>query len=304
MPVSFLGFAKSNIPKVLAPVMRFRLRTLMIVITALALWLGYEFNWIHKRHAFLAQQFEYHLAAAPVPSGTERREWVSEWWRGQTAMPGNPPRVLRLLGEVGVGRLSVIVPESDITMRIWESDAAGAPVSWPEIVETQADYRRAKRLFPEAEIVPVRPEHWSRAYRGGEMSAWLRPVVIREQASGAKVRLKCDPTVVEGGALSASIDVSAPSHSPVIVPYRTCDGTATVGQGNFIELNDTIVFEAGQTAFPSQFLVQIGWLTDLQRAAGGATFRLKLGVVVGAIADKKELTITILPLPNTTSKQQ
>jgi hypothetical protein len=34
---------------------RFSVRTLFVVVTALACWLGYELNWIRQRHAILAE---------------------------------------------------------------------------------------------------------------------------------------------------------------------------------------------------------------------------------------------------------
>jgi hypothetical protein len=274
----------------------YSLRTLLIAITALALWLGYEFNWIHQRHAFLAQQFEYHLAAAPAPSEEERREWMSVWWRANAGISKHAPWSLRLFGETGAGGLSVIVPETDVTVRTWGYDSAGLPLVWPEISASQADYRRAKRLFPEAQVRPVRPEKWSIEYRGGQMSDWLRPLVVREQASQMKVRWACDPTVNERGHLDCRIEVIGQSDGAVIVVYGTSDGTATARQGNFIASSDSIIFRPCQTtSFPSHFSIGIGPLTEEQRAAGGATFKITLGVVVGATPETREKTIKIVP---------
>src|SRR5262245_21937126 len=101
----------------------FSLRTLLAAFTALALWLGYEMNWIHQRRAFLAQQFEHYVAAAPVPSQIDRREWVSAWWRGQRHRSSQAPWSLRPFGEKGLGGLAIIVPESNLTMRTWGDDA-------------------------------------------------------------------------------------------------------------------------------------------------------------------------------------
>jgi hypothetical protein len=45
-------------PKTRAPKRRwfqFTLRTLFVVVTVLACWLGYAVSWIKQRHAFLAQ---------------------------------------------------------------------------------------------------------------------------------------------------------------------------------------------------------------------------------------------------------
>ena len=273
----------------------FSLRTLLIGVTALCIWLGYELDWIHQRRTFLAQQFEYHLAAAPVPSENDRREWVTEWWHQQTGKSEHAPWGLRLFGETGVANVSVMVPEADVIMRTWGDDDAGLPVEWPEISASQDDYSRAKRLFPEARIRPVRSERWVIEYCGGEKSQWPRPLVIREEASKIVVRLVCNPTVVERVPLTAQLVITSPSDSPVIIAVRTCDGTATTRQRNFTELAGTIFSEPYERPYPYLLKVNIGALTDDQRAAGGATFKLKLDSVIGAVPEVMEKTITILP---------
>ena len=96
-------------------------------------------------------------------------------------------------------------------------------------------------------------------------------------------------------AAGIRIEVTGLSDSAVIVEYRTCDGTATARQGNFEVSSDTMIFRSRQTASSSPFIVWIGRLTAEQRTAGGATFKIKLGTVVGAVAEVKEKTITILP---------
>ena len=90
------------------------------------------------------------------------------------------------------------------------------------------------------------------------------------------------------------IEVTGESDSALIVEYRTCDGTATAPE-NFDQLIDGFVCYPSQTAFPAQFTVRINRLSAEQRAAGGATFTIKLDTVVGAVAEVKEKTITIVP---------
>jgi hypothetical protein len=107
--------------------------------------------------------------------------------------------------------------------------------------------------------------------------------------------LDCEPTVVERASLSVRIEVSSGSDSPVFFAYRTCDGTATARQGNFIESFHTVFCQPSQTRYPNVFYVSIGSLTDDQRAAGGATFKIKLGTVIGAVPEAMEKTVTILP---------
>ena len=40
---------------------RYGLRTLFVVVTAVACWLAYELNWIYQRHKFLAEHGALHF---------------------------------------------------------------------------------------------------------------------------------------------------------------------------------------------------------------------------------------------------
>ena len=102
---------------------KFSLRTLFVVVTVVACWLGYAIPWINQRHAFLAQPdliFEFNDS----PPTTSNR-WGNNW-------PVFAPRGLWLLGERGL--VSVWLP----------------PSAWSPARQAQAE-----RLFPEALLLNV-----------------------------------------------------------------------------------------------------------------------------------------------------
>lgn len=283
----------------------FSLRTLIICVTALCIWLGYQVNWIRQREAFLAEQFTRHLKTQRFVLDEQQQTivlqsdptFVSEWWHEQLVTGKIAPWPIRWFGEEGVGSLWVVVRESDVTLRTSGDDGLG-PVRWPEISTSQPDYRRAKRLFPEAQVRPVRPNEVirERDRRSGSRSSSGRHipgVIVREQSQRTTIRLVCDSTAIENSVFAGRFELSQPSDGPVTIGYWTYDGTATTWQGNYDESSDKIVAEPGETTFP--FTINIGALTGEQRAAGGATFSIKLDLVIGAVPEIKEKIITILP---------
>ena len=102
---------------------RYSLRTLFLVLTALGLWLFPQGRWIRERHQAL--------------------RWVgsrADYWRdvpvSQRAIPGaQAPWQLRLLGEGGVERISVVTSADDAA----------------------AKQRELELLFPEAEVLVLTP---------------------------------------------------------------------------------------------------------------------------------------------------
>ena len=95
---------------------RFSLRTLFVVVTLLACWLGYEINWIRQRHALLSLDNSggFTLTVQGIPDGTPA------------------PWSIRLFGETGYGQ--IIVEEPD---------------RYRDAHQTK---RLAEVLFPEAKI--------------------------------------------------------------------------------------------------------------------------------------------------------
>jgi hypothetical protein len=93
---------------------QFSLRTLFVVITILACWLGYEFNWIRQRHEFISRRPE--LAK---PHQTHK---------AYKYRPVEAPGLLWVFGEPGASYL------------------------WFESKPSESEIARAKRLFPEAKL--------------------------------------------------------------------------------------------------------------------------------------------------------
>lgn len=134
---------------------RYSLRTLLIVITAICVGLGYEINWIHQRQVFLADQLARHNAAWAGHETDPRKSRTLDWWRNQLASTDNrAPAFLWLFGETAVFRLIIVIPDEDIIDRRKE-DWRGVYRQY-EMAASQSDYRRARRLFPEAEVIPMR----------------------------------------------------------------------------------------------------------------------------------------------------
>ena len=98
---------------------RFRLRTLFVVVTVIACWLGYELNWIQER-----QQVRAWLE-------TSEHSWYAPSLVG-AKVQANAPWGLSLFGEKGVVGIGVDV-----------DDFAGPIPYTPATL---------KRLFPEARV--------------------------------------------------------------------------------------------------------------------------------------------------------
>ena len=111
---------------------RFSLRTMFVIVTMVCVWLGYHLIWIRDRHEILTK----HQALAASVSAQEKRLQCGAALRLQTA--GQRPVGLWILGEPSVPYMQVIVLKSDES-QIEDFD--------------EEDGRRAKSLFPEAEIL-------------------------------------------------------------------------------------------------------------------------------------------------------
>lgn len=99
---------------------RFSLRTLLIVVTIFAIWLGYQWHWIRQRREFLERDTRLgNQTGLNVPSA---------------------PHLLWAFGEAGYDSLFVLV-DSTISEQITANE------------KTRLD--RARRLFPEAKVQVV-----------------------------------------------------------------------------------------------------------------------------------------------------
>ena len=100
------------------PLVAFRLRTMLIVVAALAIplaWVGYSLNWIRQRHEVLYSNFALGVAMPRSICG---------------ASCPNAPWMLRPFGELGQWKMIHCALPSNI----------------------EAERRRLAALFPEAEI--------------------------------------------------------------------------------------------------------------------------------------------------------
>jgi hypothetical protein len=107
---------------------QFSLRTLLVAVTLLAIWLGYAIPWIQKRHAFLSQP-DLIIEFNDTPPTT-----LNKWGDTRTVMA---PLAVALLGDRGV--VSLWLPPN-----VWS----------PESEAT------ARRLFPEARLMKIENGFW------------------------------------------------------------------------------------------------------------------------------------------------
>jgi hypothetical protein len=112
---------------------RISLRMLLLCVTVLALFFGYHVNWLHQRHLLLAR-YDSPAESAGAESEFLRDEWR---WRNPAETRADAPGLLGLFGEAGVDELWLVFYSDD------PANAAAARA---------AEFRRAKRLFPEADI--------------------------------------------------------------------------------------------------------------------------------------------------------
>ena len=115
----------------------FSLRALFVLVTVVACWLGYEVNWIHRRHQFLRHQdtVSHAIWAASIHRDTSvpRVDILSPV--SETA------GLLWLFGEEDVTAMDVcvVVDDDDVDLT--------CPI------EDYAEVARARRLFPETQIL-------------------------------------------------------------------------------------------------------------------------------------------------------
>jgi hypothetical protein len=124
---------------------------LLLVATAVGVVLAYEKSWIQQRHAFIAEQLERHKAAW---DGDVEGARTIQWWKDQLNSDKCAPGLLCMFGEAAVRELFVLIPEQDIVRR-----QRGTPdelYSQLEMRPSQPDYLRARRLFPEANVTPMK----------------------------------------------------------------------------------------------------------------------------------------------------
>lgn len=134
---------------------RFGLRWMFLVVIAIAAALGYEANWLRRRHAFLEEQLCRQAAVWDGYGDDAQRDQALEWWKNQLYSADRAPGLLWMLGESAVDQLFIIIPEDDIADCRHERPEGGTYLQY-EMSADQRDFRRAKWLFPEARIIAIR----------------------------------------------------------------------------------------------------------------------------------------------------
>jgi hypothetical protein len=125
--------------------LRFSLRSLFILITAICIILGYQLEWIRRRHAFV----KAHMRNAP------NLERLNDYIDGSEARTSllqtyGVPRIaapfpLWLFGERGILMIAVPVSQADVIFPKEEG--------YPEAVSKEHPLvKQAIRLFPESEV--------------------------------------------------------------------------------------------------------------------------------------------------------
>ncbi len=107
---------------------RFSLRTLFVLVTVAACWLGYEVNWIRLRRAVVADLPRWQ-ALEGIPNTSMRQP--------------DAPGLLWMFGEPGYAAVSLLVPVDTVDEALDES--------WPPR-KVAAELQRVERLFPEAMV--------------------------------------------------------------------------------------------------------------------------------------------------------
>lgn len=111
---------------------RWSLRTLFVVMTAIACWLGYELNWIRQRRAFIAQE-----TAVRYSHKKGRSNAIAH--RAGSASP-SAPGGLWLFGEPGYSSVGFV------------SDSGARTKLHVLTARDRIRLKTARRLFPEAVV--------------------------------------------------------------------------------------------------------------------------------------------------------
>ncbi len=117
--------------------LRFSLRTLFLVITAVCLFLGYELEWLRRRRAFVDEQVPLLIELGATRS---REDYL-----GPIVSDLKAPSLLWMFNENGILVLGFVVNEGVLEKN-----------GYLTISKTHPSVVRAKGLFPEAEdLMPI-----------------------------------------------------------------------------------------------------------------------------------------------------
>jgi hypothetical protein len=116
-------------------VLRFSLRSLFVFVTAIAVFLGYELNWIQKRRLFLKEQIGIYAEEVGLDNEIIRQK-LTDIYVGQHK---RPPSMLSLFGESGYTFIYLFLRENIATEQNGRLS----------VMPTHPTLARARSLFPE-----------------------------------------------------------------------------------------------------------------------------------------------------------
>jgi hypothetical protein len=134
--------------------LRFSLRALLVLVTAIGALLGYEMQWIRARRDFVEEQKTRFVKAQELPPSVDfngEMFLITSYPEHQWT---NAPSLLWMFGERGRVVVLVVI-DGDIKV-------PDGPY-FPQINSAPPEVTRAEKLFPESSIYPVT---WSRSKRG------------------------------------------------------------------------------------------------------------------------------------------
>ena len=135
--------------------MRYRLRTLMIVLLGLQLLIGgvisYPAAWIQQRRAFLTKQEAIKRKDVEwTPERDKRDDDERKLLLGSRDYGCRAPFPLGYFGERGQVLVTVHIPRDEVPLPpSWSREDTSAEL---RIFHSRSDYRRARKLFPEADL--------------------------------------------------------------------------------------------------------------------------------------------------------
>ncbi len=131
---------------------RFSLRSLLLVVTALCVFFGYELEWIRRRHAFVDEQTKlFNTTYQNDDPRKTQQDFMREWRKIRNFKPKRAPYLLWLFNEQGYGQRPVLLTDG-VSRR--ETGSAYVREVRYYTSRSHPTLVKGRRLFPEAEVIP------------------------------------------------------------------------------------------------------------------------------------------------------